>query len=128
MEAPADLVAELDPDRIREAVDNLVDNAIRFAPAGTPVVIAARADAPGLIIEVRDRGPGFPAEFLPHAFERFARPDSGRARSDGGAGLGLAIVGAIAQAHGGRAVARNLPAGGGAVAVELPGWPASRAG
>jgi len=121
VEAPADLVAELDPDRIREAVDNLVDNAIRFAPAGTPVVIAARADSPGLIIEVRDRGPGFPAEFLPHAFERFARPDSGRARSDGGAGLGLAIVGAIAQAHGGRAVARNLPGGGGAVSVELPG-------
>ena len=51
----------------------------------------------------RDSGPGFPAEFLPHAFERFARPDSGRARSDGGAGLGLAIVSAIAHAHGGRA-------------------------
>jgi len=121
VDAPAGLVAEVDPDRIREAVDNLVDNALRFAPTGTPVVIAARADGPGLVIEVRDRGPGFPPEFLPHAFERFARPDSGRARTDGGAGLGLAIVSAIAQAHGGRAAARNQPGGGGAVALELPG-------
>jgi signal transduction histidine kinase len=121
VDAPAGLVAEVDPDRIREAVDNLVDNALRFAPAGTPVVIAARAGGPGLVIEVRDRGPGFPPEFLPHAFERFARPDSGRARTDGGAGLGLAIVSAIAQAHGGRAAARNQPGGGGAVALELPG-------
>ena len=120
VDAPAGLVAEVDPDRIREAVDNLVDNALRFAPAGTPVVIAARADSPGLVIEVRDRGPGFPAEFLPHASERFARPDSGRARSDGGAGLGLAIVSAIARAHSGQATARNLPGGGGAVALELP--------
>jgi two-component system, OmpR family, sensor kinase len=121
VEAPSGLVVEVDPDRIREAVDNLVDNALRFAPAGTPVVIAARADGPGLVIEVRDRGPGFPAEFLPHAFERFARPDTGRARSDGGAGLGLAIVSAIAHAHGGQAIARNPPGGGGAVALELPG-------
>ena len=120
VDAPAGLVAEVDPDRIREAVDNLVDNALRFAPTGTPVVIAARADGPGLVIEVRDRGPGFPPEFLPHAFERFARPDSGRARTDGGAGLGLSIVSAIAQAHGGRAAARNQPGGGGAVALELP--------
>jgi len=121
VDAPAGLMAEIDPDRIREAVDNLVDNALRFAPAGTPVVIAARAAGPGLVIEVRDAGPGFPAEFLPHAFERFARPDSGRARSDGGAGLGLAIVNAIALAHGGRATARNLPGGGAVVELELPG-------
>ena len=120
VDAPAGLVAEVDPDRIREAVDNLVDNALRFAPAGTPVVLTARADGPALVIEVRDHGPGFPPEFLPHAFERFARPDSGRARTDGGAGLGLAIVSAIAHAHGGRATVRNLPGGGGAVALDLP--------
>jgi signal transduction histidine kinase len=121
VEAPAGLAARLDPDRIREAVDNLVDNALRFAPAGTPIVIAARADGTDLVIEVRDRGLGFPAEFLPRAFERFARPDSGRARSEGGAGLGLAIVSAIARAHGGRATARNQPEGGAVVALELPG-------
>jgi signal transduction histidine kinase len=121
VEAPAGLAADVDPDRIREAIDNLVDNALRFAPAGTPIVISARAAGPDLMIEVRDRGPGFPAEFLPHAFERFARPDSGRARSDGGAGLGLAIVSAIARAHGGRATARNRPDGGAVAALELPG-------
>jgi signal transduction histidine kinase len=121
VEAPADLAAAVDPDRIREAIDNLVDNALRFAPAGTSIVISARAAGPDVVIEVSDSGPGFPAEFLPHAFERFARPDSVRARSDGGAGLGLAIVSAIAQAHGGRATARNRPGGGAIAALELPG-------
>jgi len=121
VDAPAGLVANLDPDRIREAIDNLVDNALRFAPAGTPIVISARSAGPDLVIEVSDQGPGFPAQFLPHAFERFRRPDSGRARSDGGAGLGLAIVSAIAQAHDGVAVARNRPVGGAVVTLELPG-------
>jgi two-component system OmpR family sensor kinase len=126
LQVPADLVAHIDPDRIREAVDNLVDNALRFAPAGTPIVLAARASGGTLVIDVTDCGPGFPADFLPHAFERFRRPDSGRARSEGGAGLGLAIVSAIARAHGGRAVAGNRPGGGAVVSLELPGI-ASRA-
>jgi len=65
----------------------------------------------GVVIEVTDSGPGFPADFLPHAFERFRRPDVGRSRADGGSGLGLAIVAAIATAHGGKATARNGPAG-----------------
>ncbi|MGO9159254.1 MAG: sensor histidine kinase [Streptosporangiaceae bacterium] len=121
VQAPAGLVADIDPDRIREGVDNLVDNALRYAPAGTPVTIRAAARGRDLIIEVADRGPGFPAEFLPRAFERFARPDSGRSREDGGAGLGLAIVSAIAAAHGGRAAARNRDGGGAVVTIELPG-------
>jgi signal transduction histidine kinase len=121
VQAPANLTADVDPDRIGEAIDNLVDNALRFAPPGTPIVISASAAGPDLAIEVSDSGPGFPPEFLPHAFERFARPDSGRARSDGGAGLGLAIVSAIAHAHGGRATARNQPHGGAVAALELPG-------
>jgi hypothetical protein len=74
----------------------------------------------GLVIEVHDSGPGFPAQFLPHAFERFGRPDSGRARGDGGAGLGLAIVAAIALAHGGRATAANRRKGGAVVRLNLP--------
>ena len=119
--APAELTANVDPSRIREAVDNLADNALRFAPAGTPIILSARAAGADLIIEVRDSGPGFPAGFLPHAFERFRRPDSGRARSNGGAGLGLAIVNAIARAHGGTATARNQPQGGAAVTLQLPG-------
>ena len=92
VDVPAGLRARIDPDRIRQAVDNLLGNALRFAPAGSVIVVAARASGADLDIEVRDDGPGFPAEFLPHAFERFRRPDAGRARDDGGAGLGLAIV------------------------------------
>ena len=111
----------MDADRIRQAVDNLVGNALRFAPRGTVIVLAARAAGTDLDIEVRDEGPGFPAGFLPHAFERFARPDTGRSRGDGGAGLGLAIVRAIAAAHGGVATAANRPGGGAVVRLHLPG-------
>jgi signal transduction histidine kinase len=121
VQAPPGLAADIDPDRTREAVDNLVDNALRFAPAGTRITLAARAAGGDLVLDVSDHGPGFPADFLPYAFERFRRPDSGRARSEGGAGLGLAIVNAIARAHGGRAVAGNRPGGGAVVSLELPG-------
>ena len=121
MDAPQDLVAALDADRVRQAVDNLVDNALRFAPPGSQITITGRAEGSNLVIEVADAGPGFPADYLPHAFERFRRPDAGRTRSDGGAGLGLAIVSAVAAAHGGLASARNGPRGGAIVALELPG-------
>ena len=120
LDAPAGLRARIDPDRIRQAIDNLLDNALRFAPRGSVIVLAARAIGADLDLEVRDEGPGFPAAFLPHAFERFRRPDTGRSRDDGGAGLGLAIVRAIAAAHGGAASARNAPGGGAVVELHLP--------
>jgi len=119
--APRDLVAMLDPDRIRQAVDNLIDNALRFAPPGSDITVSGRAHGSTLVIDVADAGPGFPDDYLTHAFERFRRPDAGRTRSDGGAGLGLAIVAAVAAAHGGSASARNGQAGGAVVALELPG-------
>jgi len=111
----------VDADRFRQAVDNLVDNARRFAPADTEVVIRTEADGTDLIVSVTDSGPGFPEEFLPHVFERFRRPDAGRTRSDGGAGLGLSIVQAIAVAHGGTVLARNRREGGAEVTVCFPG-------
>lgn len=120
VEGPEDLEADLDPLRVRQAVDNLVDNALRFAPKGTEIALVAEVTDHRLHIAVTDDGPGFPSDFLPHAFERFRRPDAGRARSEGGAGLGLAIVAAIAQAHHGRAFARNRRDGGAEVGVELP--------
>lgn len=120
---PAGLTAMVDSGRIRQAVDNLVDNALRFAPRGTEVDLFAEMSGQTLVIEIRDRGPGFPPSFLPHAFERFARPDLGRARDAGGAGLGLSIVQTIAQAHGGRAVAGNRDGGGAAVRLEIPSPP-----
>ena len=121
IDVPPGLAAVLDADRIGQAVDNLVGNALRFAPAGSVVELAAWADGTDLTIEVRDSGPGFPAGFLPHAFERFRRPDDGRSRDDGGAGLGLAIVQAIVAAHGGAATAGNRAGGGAALGLHLPG-------
>jgi two-component system, OmpR family, sensor kinase len=118
---PAELTVEADPDRLRQAVDNLLDNATRYAPPGSTVDITVVSPGPGMIgIEVADRGLGFPAEFLPHAFERFQRAEAARSRDAGGAGLGLSIVRAIVHAHGGRATAANRPGGGATVLVELP--------
>jgi signal transduction histidine kinase len=119
--SPADLIVEADPDRLRQAVDNLLDNAIRHAPRGSVVDVTASSPRPEVVtIEVADRGPGFPPEFLPHAFERFRRAEAARTRDGGGTGLGLSIVHAIAQAHGGHAVATNRPDGGAAVIIDLP--------
>jgi signal transduction histidine kinase len=114
------LRAELDTVRIRQALGNLVDNAIgQTPPGGTVIVRAARQDG-ALRLEVRDSGPGFPEGFLPVAFEPFARPDAGRSRPEGGAGLGLAIVRAVAEAHGGRAEASNAEGGGASVVLRIP--------
>jgi hypothetical protein len=71
-----------------------------------------------LELQVSDEGPGFPVAFLPHAFERFSRAEERRSR--GGAGLGLAIVEAVARAHGGKATVENRPQGGASVRLSLP--------
>jgi heavy metal sensor kinase len=102
--------------RLEQAVGNLVDNALRHG-AG-PVLLDAVSDDGAVELSVHDDGAGLSAEFLPHAFERFSRSDS--ARSGAGAGLGLAIVDAVARAHGGSAVARNDAAGGFSVTIVLP--------
>jgi signal transduction histidine kinase len=97
------LTVDGDPLRLQQALGNLVDNALRYG--GT--TIRLEADEQGL--HVRDDGPGFPPAFLPNAFERFSRPDG--ARAGGGAGLGLSIVRAIAEAHGGTAHVTNANGG-----------------
>jgi two-component system OmpR family sensor kinase len=112
---PDGLVIEADRLRVEQALTNLVENALRHG--GGPVRLWARAIDGVTELHVSDAGPGFPAGFLPHAFERFRRADP--ARGEGGAGLGLAIVDAVAQAHDGRAGARNAPQGGADVWIEL---------
>jgi signal transduction histidine kinase len=97
--ADGDVTVSADPLRLRQALGNLVDNALRHG--GGDVVLRAAADDGGVALEVSDAGAGFPPEIADRAFERFARGD--RARTRGGTGLGLAIVRAIAEAHGGRA-------------------------
>jgi two-component system, OmpR family, sensor kinase len=114
--APPGLRAVGDRTRLEQALGNLVDNAVRHG-GGTVRLGATRADG-AVSLSVSDTGPGFAPEVLPHAFERFTRAD--RARSSGGAGLGLAIVAAIARAHGGTATARNLPDGGAEVTLVVP--------
>jgi two-component system, OmpR family, sensor kinase len=94
-----DLTVSADPLRLRQALGNLVDNALRHGEGD--VVLRARADDGGVSLEVSDGGAGFAPDLADRAFERFARGD--RARTRGGTGLGLAIVRAIAEAHGGRA-------------------------
>jgi two-component system, OmpR family, sensor kinase len=120
LEVAPGLTADVDGDRLCRAVANLVDNALQHAPRASAVRVTAAAPAAELVIEVADAGPGFAPSLLPHAFERFRRSDTARARGDGGAGLGLAIVRSIVVAHGGRATASNLPTGGAIVRLELP--------
>src|SRR6266540_4053094 len=110
----------IDTDRLRQAVDNLLDNALRVAPAGSTIGVRAERHDRVVLLAVSDAGPGFPAEFLPHAFERFHRADTARTRQHGGAGLGLAIVEAIARGHGGHAEAANRAEGGAVVRLFLP--------
>jgi hypothetical protein len=118
--APDELVAWLDRDQLRRAIDNLVDNALTFSVPGGTIELICRVESGTLVLEVRDEGPGFPNEFLPHAFDRFRRADVARSRAAGGAGLGLAIVRAIASLHGGTATAENRAAGGAVVSIGIP--------
>jgi len=101
--------------RLRQALGNLVDNALRYGEG--EIELRAAAEDGAIVLEVADQGPGFPPELLDRAFERFARGDAARAGS--GAGLGLAIVRAIAEAHGGRA-AIVREASGAVVQIHLP--------
>ena len=117
---PEELRADVDELRVRQALGNLLDNGLRYVPSGGRMRVDAERHDGSLRLEVRDTGPGFPPEFLPLAFEAFARPDVSRSRPGGGTGLGLAIVAAVAEAHGGTAVADNLPDGGAVVVLSIP--------
>jgi two-component system OmpR family sensor kinase len=115
----AGLAPRADRLRVDQAIGTLVDNALRYG-AGTIVLSARRADD-SIEIHVTDEGAGFPPDFLPRAFERFSRAPGVR---EGGAGLGLAIVATVAEAHGGRAGAVNRDEGGADVWLSLPLAPA----
>ena len=114
-EAP--LTVEGDADALRILVDNLVDNALRHAPRGSPVDVSVGADR-SLVVE--DRGPGLPEDELDAVFERFRR---GRGASGTGSGLGLAIVRRIADRHGAGATLANRPGGGLRATVRFPKRP-----
>lgn len=116
------LMAHADEARLTQAVQNLLANALRHTPAGGSIAIEVAGEEDGRIdIVVHDDGAGIEAEHLPHVFDRFYRVDRSRSRHSGGAGLGLAIVRAIVEAHGGEVSAASEGAGQGSVfRIRLP--------
>jgi len=95
-----------DPDRLEQALQNLAANALRHTPDGGEVRLSATADADSIHLRVHDTGSGIPPEHLPLIFDRFYKVDSAR-RAAGGSGLGLSIVRAIVERHGGTVTAEN---------------------
>ena len=121
-EIAQDATVRGDPDQLGQLLANLTRNAVVHTPAGSPIDLRlGRADGHA-VLQVRDHGPGVPADAGETAqlFERFWRSAGGRQRGQGGSGLGLAIVRAIAHAHGGEVSAANAPGGGARFTVELP--------
>jgi two-component system OmpR family sensor kinase len=112
--------ALLDRDQIVLALDALLENAMQHTASGDRIEIRASAHDGTILLEVADTGVGIAPEKLPHVFERFYRVDRSRNRREGGAGLGLAIVQAIAQAHGGSAWIRSTPGAGTTVSLAFP--------
>ena len=119
------LTAIGNPDGLRQVLANLMINALTHTPEGTPVSVQLRRAGNRAILEVRDHGPGLPADAGERVFDRFWRNDGGRSRGRGGAGLGLAIVREIVLAHRGTVAAANAPDGGAVFTVSLPLAPLS---
>ncbi len=129
VQAPHGIVVEADPDRLRQMLGALVDNALRHTPAGGAVrlvgsasMTAVRTGSPRPVVRlaVEDTGPGIPEDALARIFERFFQADPSRSRGTGTSGLGLSIVRALAEAHGARVGAENRVEGGARLWVELP--------
>ena len=124
-ERPIDVAVEPvtvvgDDHRLRQVVGNLLANARLHTPPGTPVHVTLRATGDRARLEVADEGPGMPADEAARIFERFYRADKARTRAKGGSGLGLSIVAAVAEAHGGRVSVDTAPGRGARFVVELP--------
>lgn len=121
--ACGDLMVQGDPDRIKQVLLNLVDNAIKHTPEGGKVTIAADCiDGQKIKLSVSDSGMGIPQADVPHVFERFYRVDKARSRDMGGAGLGLAIVKSIVDAHGGKIEVQSAVGQGTTFVVWLPAY------
>jgi two-component system OmpR family sensor kinase len=109
-----------DSHQLRQVLANLIRNALEHTSAPAAVEVGVRADGPGVMLDVRDHGPGLPPGPPERLFQRFWRAEGGRERGKAGAGLGLAIVDGLVKAHGGDIQARDAPGGGAVFAVRLP--------
>jgi signal transduction histidine kinase len=110
-----------DPDSLRAALDALVENAVQHTEPAAVIEVRSRVSGDEVSIAVADEGTGMPGDAVERIFGRFARADAARSRGDGGVGLGLAIVDAIARAHGGRCTVATS-AGGSVFTLVLPGF------
>lgn len=116
-----------DADRLRQVVDNLLNNVRVHTPAGSPAHVEVSVDGEHVEVSVSDEGPGIDPEVVSRVFERFFRGDPSRSRTQGGAGLGLSIAGAIIAAHGGEIHAGSREGGGARFVVRIPRSPARQA-
>ena len=119
LECESAIKACINPSLLEQAVANLIDNAIKYSPADSDVVVRA-AQEEEVMIQVEDRGCGVAAEHLPRLFERFYRADKARSRALGGTGLGLSIVNHVITAHGGRVTVESTPNVGSTFSIYLP--------
>ncbi|MGH2459974.1 MAG: sensor histidine kinase [Chloroflexota bacterium] len=110
-----------DQTRLTQLLLNLIDNALKYTPAGGAVTVSTRPEGKQAILQLADTGVGIPPEHLPHLFERFYRVDPARARAQGGAGLGLAIARWIVESHGGHITVASETGRGTTFTVTLPG-------
>jgi signal transduction histidine kinase len=117
---PADPKVRIAPDKVQRVLVNLLTNAVRHAPPHGAVAVIVETDSDHVVVAVEDTGNGLPPGAEQRMFDRFWRDDESRARSSGGAGLGLAIAQGLVQAHGGRIWAENRLGGGARVAFTLP--------
>jgi two-component system OmpR family sensor kinase len=117
---PAPVTVTGDAERLRQVVDNLLANVRAHTPAEAAAFVRVRREGANALLEIEDRGPGLDAEGAAHVFERFYRGDPSRSRDHGGAGLGLAIVAAIVQAHGGSVELESVRGSGTTFRVTLP--------
>ncbi|MET7694681.1 ATP-binding protein [Streptomyces sp. NPDC005483] len=115
------LVLSADPMRLRQAVGNLVSNAVRHTPSGGTVTLSAERDGEDVVFRVADTGSGISGEDLPRVFDRFWRAEKSRSRQNGGSGLGLSIVRKLAEAHGGSAQVSSVVGEGSVFSLRLPG-------
>ncbi len=112
----------VDPDRMGQVLDNLVENALRYTPENGRITLSASRSEYGVRLQVQDTGPGLSPEEAEHVFDRFYRGDKSRQRqADGGSGLGLAIARSLVLAQNGRIRAESHPGEGATFTVELPG-------
>jgi signal transduction histidine kinase len=118
-----DVQAEADPDRLAVALDSLIENAVNHTRPDDSIEMSVRRSATTAVISVRDSGTGISRADLDRIFHRFARADPGRSRNTGGFGLGLSIVRAIAEAHGGSVGVRSAPGEGSVFEILLPATP-----